>query len=166
MKKETLKQQKKRINAIVLRLIKEYPDSKCSLVYRSPFQLLVATILSATDAWTHRGCQEGVIEPITEIHHDYLKEAWHWNGHYEDTIRHVFKHKEISDLAQKIENHLRAHDDGVLQMTDLHAKVNRNIPVFVIDDAINQLVKKNIVRRRTGNTGRPGRPPIYIELAG
>ena len=47
MKKETLKQQKKRINAIVLRLIKEYPDSKCSLVYRSPFQLLVATILSA-----------------------------------------------------------------------------------------------------------------------
>ena len=47
MKKETLKEQKKRINDIVLRLIKEYPDSKCSLIYKSPFQLLVATILSA-----------------------------------------------------------------------------------------------------------------------
>ena len=43
----SLKTQKKRINDIILRLIKEYPNSKCSLVYNSPFQLLVATILSA-----------------------------------------------------------------------------------------------------------------------
>ena len=32
---------------IVFLLQKEYPDSQCSLKYKSPFQLLVATILSA-----------------------------------------------------------------------------------------------------------------------
>ena len=39
----------KRIRAveIVRRLKREYPDAKCSLNYRNPFELLVATILSA-----------------------------------------------------------------------------------------------------------------------
>jgi endonuclease-3 len=32
---------------IVIRLKREYPDSRCSLIYESPFQLLVSTILSA-----------------------------------------------------------------------------------------------------------------------
>ena len=36
-----------RAEEIVCLLKKEYPDSKCSLKYRSPFELLVATILSA-----------------------------------------------------------------------------------------------------------------------
>ena len=38
---------KKNIKEIILRLKKEYPDSKCSLRYETPFQLLVSTILSA-----------------------------------------------------------------------------------------------------------------------
>jgi endonuclease III len=42
----------KRIDEILALLKKEYPDAKCSLNYNSPFELLVATILSAqcTDA--------------------------------------------------------------------------------------------------------------------
>jgi endonuclease III len=42
----------KRIGEILALLKKEYPDAKCSLNYNSPFELLVATILSAqcTDA--------------------------------------------------------------------------------------------------------------------
>ena len=37
----------KRMEGIIELLLKEYPDSKCSLNYENPFQLLVATILSA-----------------------------------------------------------------------------------------------------------------------
>jgi endonuclease-3 len=42
----------KRIKEILKLLNKEYPDAKCSLNYTSPFELLIATILSAqcTDA--------------------------------------------------------------------------------------------------------------------
>jgi endonuclease-3 len=38
---------KKRITEILKRLKKAYPDAKCSLNYSTPFELLVATILSA-----------------------------------------------------------------------------------------------------------------------
>ena len=47
MSKESLKNKKIRISEVISILKSEYPDSKCSLVYESPFQLLVATILSA-----------------------------------------------------------------------------------------------------------------------
>ena len=36
-----------RVEEVVARLWREYPSAKCSLDFRSPFQLLVATILSA-----------------------------------------------------------------------------------------------------------------------
>ena len=39
--------EKKRVSAIVRRLAKAYPDAECALHHRSPFELLVATILSA-----------------------------------------------------------------------------------------------------------------------
>jgi len=42
-----MKKNKKNIKEIICRLKNEYPDSKCSLLYDTPFQLLVATILSA-----------------------------------------------------------------------------------------------------------------------
>ena len=44
---ESLQNKRGRMTSIVDRLKKEYPDSKCSLNYKSPFQLLVSTILSA-----------------------------------------------------------------------------------------------------------------------
>ena len=47
MSKESKKNKISRISEIVRRLKDEYPYSKCSLTFRSPFQLLVATILSA-----------------------------------------------------------------------------------------------------------------------
>jgi endonuclease-3 len=45
--KETLGSKKKRIKKIISLLKKEYPDSKCTLDFKTPHQLLVATILSA-----------------------------------------------------------------------------------------------------------------------
>jgi endonuclease-3 len=45
--RESLVAQKKRTLEIIARLHREYPDARCSLTFRNPFQLLVATILSA-----------------------------------------------------------------------------------------------------------------------
>lgn len=45
--KEGLDKKRARAKAIVKRLRKEYPGAKCSLTHENPFQLLVATILSA-----------------------------------------------------------------------------------------------------------------------
>ena len=43
---ESLQAKQIRMTSIVDRLKMEYPDSKCSLNYKSPFQILVATVLS------------------------------------------------------------------------------------------------------------------------
>ncbi len=45
--KETVAQRRERAAEIVRRLRVEYPDARCSLDYHNPYQLLVATILSA-----------------------------------------------------------------------------------------------------------------------
>jgi endonuclease-3 len=52
MRKKKLAPAAKRIGEILRLLKKEYPDARCSLNYTTPFELLIATILSAqcTDA--------------------------------------------------------------------------------------------------------------------
>ena len=44
---ESIVKKRQRMSYIIDLLKKEYPNSKCSLHYKTPFQLLVATILSA-----------------------------------------------------------------------------------------------------------------------
>jgi len=52
MPRESREARQRRATEILARLRREYPDAHCELDYRTPFQLLVATILSAqcTDA--------------------------------------------------------------------------------------------------------------------
>ena len=57
---ESLSKQRKRMAKIISRLKREYPDSQCSLNYSSPFQLLVATILSAQ-------CTDERVNKVTQI---------------------------------------------------------------------------------------------------
>ncbi len=45
--RESLKQKKERMHQILERLYTAYPNSHCSLEHRSPFQLLISTMLSA-----------------------------------------------------------------------------------------------------------------------
>ena len=47
MRVESIKRKRARMFEIISILKLEYPDSKCSLDYNTPFQLLVATVLSA-----------------------------------------------------------------------------------------------------------------------
>ena len=60
MSRESLKNKKTRIAKIIFRLKKEYPESKCSLVYNTPYQLLVATILSAQ-------CTDERVNKVTKV---------------------------------------------------------------------------------------------------
>ncbi len=46
-KTETAREKKSRARKIITRLKRAYPDAKCSLSHKNPYQLMVATILSA-----------------------------------------------------------------------------------------------------------------------
>lgn len=46
-KRESVEELKVRVREVIRRLKRAYPDAKCSLNYTNPFELLVATILSA-----------------------------------------------------------------------------------------------------------------------
>src|SRR5687768_10109970 len=46
-KRESMEQLKARVREVIRRLKRAYPDAKCSLNHTNPFELLVATILSA-----------------------------------------------------------------------------------------------------------------------
>ncbi len=56
MARESAAERKKRAGRIVRKLARAYPDAACALHHRTPFQLLVATILSAqcTDEMVNR----------------------------------------------------------------------------------------------------------------
>ena len=58
--RESIKNKKNRISQIISILKEEYPDSKCSLIYDSPFQLLVSTILSAQ-------CTDERVNKVTSV---------------------------------------------------------------------------------------------------
>ena len=60
MPQESLRTRKKRTIDIIRILKKEYPDSRCSLIFESSFQLLVATILSAQ-------CTDARVNKVAEI---------------------------------------------------------------------------------------------------
>ena len=57
---KSLQDKKNRISMIISILKNEYPDSKCSLNFKSPFQLLVSTILSAQ-------CTDERVNKVTKV---------------------------------------------------------------------------------------------------
>ena len=52
---------KKKFKIIVDKLIESYPDARCELEYKSPFQLLIATILSAQTIGLYRMKSKNII---------------------------------------------------------------------------------------------------------
>src|SRR5262252_4228334 len=82
VKKEALAELKKRTRAIISKLKRAYPGAKCSLNHSNPFELLIATILSAqcTDERVnkvtadlfrkYRGPEDYLKVPATELQHD------------------------------------------------------------------------------------------------
>ena len=105
MSRESLKSRKKRISEIISILKLEYPDSKCSLVYESPFQLLVATILSAqcTDERVNKVTSK--IFPVYPDAHSFSKltvkkigQLIYSTGFYNNKAKNI---KAMSDIVAK-----------------------------------------------------------------
>ena len=105
MSRESLKNRKIRISEIISILKLEYPDSKCSLVYESPFQLLVATILSAqcTDERVNKVTSK--IFPVYPDAHSFSKltvkkigQLIYSTGFYNNKAKNI---KAMSDIVAK-----------------------------------------------------------------
>lgn len=96
-----------RAKAVIRRLKRRYPDAKCSLNFRSPLQLLVATILSAQ-------CTDARVNEVTKtLFRKYRKASDYANAdpaEMEDDIRSTGfyrnKTKSILGMARKlVEDH-------------------------------------------------------------
>ena len=93
-KKETATAKKARTAEVLARLAAEYPDSRCALDYRSPFELLVATILAAqcTDERVNRTTPELFLRLPTPRHLaetslEEIEELIHSTGFYKSKAR-------------------------------------------------------------------------------
>jgi len=103
MHPESLIKQRKRMANIIICLKREYPDSQCSLVYKSPFQLLVATILSAqcTDERVNRVTKDlfskyPTVDDIAKLPLGTIKKKIYSTGFYNN------KAKSIKGMSQDL----------------------------------------------------------------
>lgn len=85
-----------RMNAILTVLQKQYPDAVCALHYSTPFQLLIATILSAqcTDARVnmvtpHLFAEYPDAETMQNADINHLEEIIHSTGFYKAKARNI-----------------------------------------------------------------------------
>tara|TARA_B100000029_G_scaffold478620_1_gene524900 strand:+ start:2147 stop:2791 length:645 start_codon:yes stop_codon:yes gene_type:complete len=121
---------KKRMINIVKILKSEYPNSKCSLNYQSPFQLLVATILSAQ-------CTDKRVNQVTKkLFNNYSKPEH-------------FKKLTVNEIGQAIYstgfyNNKAKSIKGMVNI--LLADYNGKVP-----NDINKLIKLPGVGRKTAN---------------
>ncbi len=87
---------KKDIKIIVNKLMETYPDAKCELQYESPFQLLIATVLSAqtTDKKVNEVTSElfreyGTLEKFIHLTQEELQEKIKIIGLYKVKSRNI-----------------------------------------------------------------------------
>ena len=151
MSRESLKNRKKRISEIISILKLEYPDSKCSLVYESPFQLLVATILSAqcTDERVNKVTSK--IFPVYPDAHSFSKltvkkigQLIYSTGFYNNKAKNI---KAMSDIVAKDYNgEIPGNIDLLTQLPGVGRKTANvvlgnvfNVPSLVVDTHVTRI---------------------------
>ena len=94
--RESKKKKIERMNAILSVLQKQYPDAVCALLYSTPFQLLIATILSAqcTDARVnivtpHLFAEYPDAENLQHADINHLEEIIHSTGFYKAKAKNI-----------------------------------------------------------------------------
>ena len=127
---ESILKKRKRLVHVVSHLKEEYPDSKCSLHYKTSFQLLVATILSAqcTDDRVNKVTRKlfaeyAEPEDYAKLPLEVIKKAIYSTGFYNN------KAKSIKGLV-------------IMLMDDFNG---------IVPDNIDDLVKLPGVGRKTAN---------------
>ena len=151
MPPETISNQRKRMANIISRLKKEYPDSRCSLIFESPFQLLVSTILSAqcTDERVNKVAHKlfskyPSVEDFNNLKLDTIKKEIYSTGFYNN------KAKSIKNMAKAvIEDHGGQLPDNLEEMVKLPGVGRKtanvvlgniyNIPSVVVDTHVTRI---------------------------
>ena len=151
MKNESIKNKKIRISKIISILKDEYPDSKCSLIYKSPFQLLVATILSAQ-------CTDERVNKVTSIMFKKYPDAKSFSklsiqeigkliystGFYNNKAKNIKKMSDIvcKDLKGEIPNNI----DSLVQLPGVGRKTANVVlgnvfkkPALVVDTHVTRI---------------------------
>ncbi len=125
-----IKDRKARLREILRRLKEEYPGSRCSLTYRTPFQLLVATILSAQ-------CTDERVNKVTETIFRKYPDARSFAGLSEKEIgKEIYSTGFYNNKARSIRN---------MSLT-LVEEYDGNVP-----DTMEELIKLPGVGRKTAN---------------
>ena len=151
MPPESISNQRKRMAEIVIRLKREYPDSRCSLIYESPFQLLVSTILSAqcTDERVNKVAHKlfakyPSAKDFEKLQLDTIKKAIYSTGFYNN------KAKSIKGMAiAVIDRHGGKLPDNLEDMVKLPGVGRKtanvvlgnvyNIPSVVVDTHVTRI---------------------------
>ena len=148
MKNENIK----RMSNVVRLLTHEYPDSKCSLNYENPFQLLVATILSAQ-------CTDERVNKVTSPMFKKYKDAKDFNslplskikqlvfstGFYNNKAKSIKKLSKI--ICEKFNNKTPDNINELVELPGVGRKTANvllgtyyNIPSIVVDTHVTRIV--------------------------
>ena len=142
----------KRMSNVVRLLTHEYPDSKCSLNYENPFQLLVATILSAqcTDERVnkvtssmfkkYKGAKDFDSLPLSKI-----KQLVFSTGFYNNKAKSIKKISKI--ICEKFNNKIPHNINELVKLPGVGRKTANvllgtyyNIPSIVVDTHVTRIV--------------------------
>ena len=151
MPPESLSKRKIRIADIIIRLKKEYPNSKCSLQYKTPFQLLVATILSSqcTDLRVNNVTRKlfrkyPKARDFSELPLDTIKKAIYSTGFYNNKAKSIKEMAKI--LLNKHEGEVPKSLKQMVQLPGVGRKTANvvlgnvyNIPSLVVDTHVTRI---------------------------
>lgn len=129
----------KNVNKILDSLEELYPDAKCELNYTTPFELLIATILSAqcTDVRVNKVTEElfkkyNTAEQIAELTEDQIREEIKTCGLYKS------KAKKIKETSEKLSNIYNGEVPDKLEELIKLPGVGRKTAGVVLSNAYNQ----------------------------
>lgn len=151
MPRESLKNKKNRMENILIALKNEYPNSKCSLNYESPFQLLVATILSAqcTDERVNKVTEKlfkdiPTVYKMNELTKEEIGEKIYSTGFYNNKAKSLKKLCET--LIEKFEGEVPSTMDELHKLPGTGRKTANvvlgnafNIPGMVVDTHVTRI---------------------------
>ena len=161
MAPESISIKRKRMGEILFRMKREYPDSQCSLSYESPFQLLVATILSAqcTDERVNRVTHKLFAkyphaEDLSKLPLETIKKKIYSTGFYNNKAKSIKKmanmimEKHGGELPENLEELVKLPGVGRKTANVVLGNVY-HIPSLVVDTHVTRIANLlNFVKTR------------------
>lgn len=161
---ENLKDKKKRLSLIFKKLKKAHPDAGCALLFETPWQLLVATILSAQ-------CTDKRVNQVVsslfkkyKMPNDYVKadpeifaKEIHSVGFYKTKTRNILKTAKI--IAKRYKNRVPREMEELIKLPGVGRKTANvllgnafDIPSIAVDTHMIRINKRLNFTRNTDPT--------------